>query len=374
MEIGIAGAGLAGRLLAWQLLKQGHQVSLFDRDDGSGQRSAGFIAAAMLAPCSELVAATPAVYEPGVQSLDRWSHWLAELLADTAIAVDFQRRGSLVVAHRADHMDMEWFYNRLQATPNVLAEQYQWLTETELLALEPELSNFNEGIHLTAEGCLDNRALFRALHRAIENQAGTWHCHQNVRSVEPGRILTGDDNIHEFDMALDCRGFGAKDQLKNFRGVRGEILWVQAPDVRLSRPVRLMHPRYQLYIAPKPDNLYAIGATEIESDSLAPVTVRSSLELLSALYSIHSGFGEAVVLEARSHCRPAFMDNLPRIIRQPGLLRINGLYRHGYLLAPALIDSTLAVLNGQPAQAPISVEDVGALATNSHSTCNEVAL
>ena len=137
---------------------------------------------------------------------------------------------------------------------------------------------------------------------------------------------------------------GAKNQLANLRGVRGEVLWVHAPEVNLKRPVRLMHPRYKLYISPRSGNRYVIGATEIESESMQPVTVRSSLELMSALYSVHSGFAEATVLHAYAHCRPAMPDNLPIIHCEEGLLMVNGLYRHGYLLSPHVVESALAMM------------------------------
>src|SRR5690606_7008687 len=101
----------------------------------------------------------------------------------------------------------------------------------------------------------------------------------------------------------------------------------------------------KLYISPRPDHRYVIGATEIESDSMAPVTVRSSLELLSALYTVHGGFAEATVEHSFAHCRPAMPDNLPVVDYHPGLLRVNGLYRHGYVLAPSVVEGALSRLN-----------------------------
>ena len=354
-RVGIAGAGLAGRLLAWRLLRLGYQVSLFDKDDGDGQQAAGLIAAAMLAPASEVVTAEPQVYAPGLAALEQWPRWLAELEADSGMAVEHQQRGSVVIAHRADRADLDWFYRRLTATPEVPADHVQRVDGSQLRELEPELAAFDSGVFLPREGCLDNRGLFGALSAAIHNLGGQWHRGECITEVSGGRLSTASEN-HEFDRVLDCRGFGGKAQLENFRGVRGEVLWVRAPEVNLTRPVRLMHPRYQLYIAPKPDHTYVIGATEIESESLAPVTVRSSLELLSALYAVHSGFAEAEVLEARSHCRPAFLNNLPKILCEPGLMRVNGLYRHGYLLGPALVESVLALMAGGQPLPPVIVE------------------
>jgi glycine oxidase len=39
--------------------------------------------------------------------------------------------------------------------------------------------------------------------------------------------------------------------------------------------------------------------------------------------------------------RPAFPDNLPRILVEGDKIAVNGLYRHGFLLAPALAELTL---------------------------------
>lgn len=79
-----------------------------------------------------------------------------------------------------------------------------------------------------------------------------------------------------------------------------------------------------------------VGATMIESDAAGPITVRSTMELLSAAYALHPGFGEAELVETGAGVRPAFADNLPRVERDGRHLRINGLYRHGFLLSPAM--------------------------------------
>ena len=74
----------------------------------------------------------------------------------------------------------------------------------------------------------------------------------------------------------------------------------------------------------------------IESDEDTRISARSMLELLSAAYALHPAFGEAEVLEIGTGVRAAFPDNLPRISRVGAALHLNGLYRHGFLLAPAL--------------------------------------
>ncbi|GIX30332.1 MAG: thiamine biosynthesis oxidoreductase ThiO [Porticoccaceae bacterium] len=352
-EVVVAGGGIAGRLLAWRLLRGGRRVLLVDRDPAGGA-SAAWVAAAMLAPASEAVTSGPEVLAPGLAALEQWRQWLAELAADAGRVVPAGFTGSLVVAHPADRAELSWFAERLARIAGG-EELAQSLDRAGLADLEPELGRFDGGLWLPREGWLDNRALFAALAEAIAVHGGQWLAAE-VRAVFPGRVET-DRGPLSCALAVDCRGFGAKGDWPALRGVRGEVARVRAPEVALSRPVRLLHPRYQLYVAPRPDRHYVIGATELESESLAGVTVRSALELLSALYSLHPGFGEAEILELAAHCRPAFADHLPRVAAEPGLLRANGLYRHGYLLGPALVESALAALAERPPAPPVRREE-----------------
>jgi len=349
----IAGAGLLGRLMAWRLLRLGCAVTLLDRDGTGGEASAGHIAAAMLAPYSEVAVSEFAVFEAGLVALELWPRWLDELRADDPEGrpVALQRRGSVVVAHRADAANLAHFERLLHHRLAVEEDRVRRLRGVDLAELEPELvPTFSGGLHLAEEGCLDNRALYASLARAIRALGGEWRSGVEVSRVAPGAVWDEEGHCHRGDLAIDCRGVGARAALPGLRGVRGEVMWVRAPEVGLSRPVRLMHPRYQLYIAPRPKDIYVIGATEIESESLAPMTVRSGLELQSALYSVHTGFAEATILGAHAGLRPAFADNLPRAELAPGRWQLNGLYRHGYLLGPVLVSAVLERWRRSPGQ------------------------
>ena len=141
-------------------------------------------------------------------------------------------------------------------------------------------------------------------------------------------------------IVIDCRGLAARDAQPELRGVKGEMIIVETPEVELSRPVRLIHPRWPLYVIPRGDGRFMLGATSIEAEDLG-VSVRSALELLGAAYAVHPAFAEARIVEFGSGLRPAFPDNLPRIAVDQNKIAVNGLYRHGFLLAPALAELTL---------------------------------
>jgi glycine oxidase len=114
------------------------------------------------------------------------------------------------------------------------------------------------------------------------------------------------------------------------------MLILRCPAVNLSRPVRLLHPRWPVYIVPRGNGVYMLGATMLESGDRHRVTARSVVELLNAAYALHPAFAEAEIVEMGADARPAFADNLPRIRIDGRRVAVNGLFRHGFLLSPAL--------------------------------------
>jgi len=346
----IVGAGLMGRLLAVALAKRGAQVELFEKGSSDASNSAARIAAAMLAPLAESAITENNVVRMGIHSLPRWKQLIDEL----AKPVFFQQDGTLILWHRQDTSDAERFASHLERNcdRNQMLSKPIHLDSQSLAEIEPSLAeHFKQGLYLPNEGQLDNRQLLEAL--LVELNLMKVPCHWN-QAADTDQLRSKQNG---FDWVIDCRGLGAKDAwktadnaIKILRGVRGEVIRLYAPEVKLRRPTRLMHPRYPIYIAPKEDDVYVVGATEIESEDLSPMSVRSAMELLSAVYTVHSGFAEARILEMATQCRPTLKDNLPEIHvehkpNQADLMMINGLYRHGFMISPAILDCALEVLS-----------------------------
>jgi glycine oxidase len=233
--------------------------------------------------------------------------------------------GSLVVAHARDAAELAQFGRR--------TERFEWLDGEAIAALEPDLGGrFNKALYFREEAHLDPRAALAALasqlgDRGVPIRFGTDAVAEQLMARVPGARA---------GCVIDCTGLAARGVLKDLRGVKGEMLLLRLRDVSLSRPIRVLHPRLPLYIVPRADGLFMVGATMIESDEPTRITARSMLELLSGAYALHPAFGEAQIIEIGTGVRPAFPDNLPRIGWRGGVLHVNGLYRHGFLLAPAL--------------------------------------
>jgi glycine oxidase len=358
----VVGAGIMGSLLALGLHQEGWQVTLFEAE--AQLQNCSNAAAGLLAPMSELDKAEPVIFHLGMESIA--ALWPA-IIQQLSLPIYFQQKGSLVVHHPQDATEWQHFSARIiskltsvmdenpcisSPLPNPLPQVgegansgYLSLQQQALLRLEPELGQFKEAYYFPQEGQLDNQALLPILRKHLQALGISWKI-ATVHSLMPGQVIV-DNKSHDFDMVFDCRGLKAKNMLPGLRGLRGELIWLHAPDVQLQRPVRLLHPRYPIYIAPRPDSTYLIGASELETEDISAISVRTTLELLTAAYYVHRGFAEARVIKTVTHCRPTFIHHQPRIYYSEGLLAVNGLYRHGYLIAPALVAEILRGLKSK---------------------------
>ena len=320
-----------GRLMALSLAKKEFHVEVYDAGGRDAKNSAAYAAAAMLSPLAESAITEESVVRMGLYSLHRWK----ELIEELSGYVYFDQSGTLIVWHRQDEAEAKRFRKILENTSEKIPElgSAQNLVGFQVSDLEPQINLFPQGLFLPNEGQLDNRELLEVLVNDGENYGVHyhWNSSKEITDFKPG----------ENDWVIDCRGLGAKPSWNNLRGVRGEVIRLYAPDVEIHRPIRLIHPKYPIYIAPKEEHYFVIGATEIESEDTSPVSVRSTLELLSAAYTVHPGFAEARILESTAQCRPTLKNNLPRVEINNRVIKVNGLYRHGFMISPAILDATI---------------------------------
>lgn len=338
MQAAIAGAGLLGRLLALQLARRGWTVDVFDpAPHAEAKVAAGWTAAGMLSPVAELECADANVFALGVRSLTRWT----EIVASLGLPVDLHREGSLLLAHRGDEGAAERVIGLLAAkAPSAHAPQA--LDMAQLAALEPAVQGPAHAWLLPGEGRIHTVQAMQAIAAAAQAAGARFHWGVSVEAVAAGELRIGDER-RRCDLAVDVRGTGARPQVP-VRGVRGETFWLHAPGVQLHRPLRLLHPRHRVYLVPRAPDMVVVGASEIESEDRSPVSVRTTVELLAAAHSIVPELSEARIVHTETNLRPALPDNLPHVEQSAGLLRINGLFRHGWLIAPALVEDALKAL------------------------------
>ena len=310
MKATILGAGVMGLCTAVELAGRGAQVTVQDPSPDAGPHQCSWWAGGMLAPFCEGETAAESVVRLG-QGSAAW--WAAQGAAVTW-------NGTLVLALGRDRTELDRFARRTQS--------HARLDATGIAALEPLLAGrFERALHVAPEAHLNPRNALVALRK----RAAALHVTFTTPGPAQGRII-------------DCRGLAARDTLPDLRGVKGEMMLLHAPDIALHRPIRLLHPRVPIYLVPRGQGVFMLGATMVESAERGRTTVRSVLELLSAAYALHPAFAEAEVVEIGADARPAFPDNCPRLRMRHGVLHLNGLFRHGYLMAPVLARMAAAFL------------------------------
>ncbi|MBB3406682.1 glycine oxidase [Rhizobium sp. BK316] len=320
MRVLVKGGGVAGLTVAHELFRRGAEVTISDPSQ-TFSRAASWLAGGMLAPWCERESADEAVLERGRDSADRW-----EAISPGKIV----RKGTLVVAPNRDESELKRFAGRTTG--------YRWVEEREIATLEPSLAGrFRHGLFFPQEAHLNPREVLHALKDDL-----------SAKGVTFAEEIADDG---EFAEIVDCTGVGQIGQCEELRGVRGEMLYLQTEEVTLARPVRLLHPRFPVYIVPRGKGLFMVGATMIETEFQGPITARSLMELLNAAYALHPAFADAAIVETGAGIRPAFPDNFPRVMREGNIIILNGLYRHGFLLAPAMAaEAADLVFSGQTKQ------------------------
>ncbi len=328
VKIDVLGAGIVGLWQAFMLRRRGHDVTLWDRAGIPGGVRASQLAGAMLAPYCEGEPGHELALKLGLEALPLWREHYPEVFAE----------GTLVVAAPRDRADYERFAAQTHGHRRIAA--------AELSELEPALSGrFHEGLFFESEGHVEPGAALAYLARELKRMGVV--CQSRAYDGESGGVV------------IDCRGIAAGDDLKTLRGVRGERIVIEAKDVNLTRPIRLLHPRVPFYIVPWPSNQFMIGATLIESADGGPVTLRSAMELLSCAYALVPELGEARIVEIAAGVRPSFPDNEPKVIVRDKRIFVNGLYRHGFLVSPILAEIVADYIEDGAKREGVLFEDHG---------------
>src|SRR3977135_830582 len=229
--VSIIGAGIAG---AWQALlfaQAGHAVTLHERSGAAMTQSTSYWAGGMLAPYCEAEASEPVISRLGIRSLDLWREHFPQTPFN----------GSLVVAQPGDRSDFERFAR--------LTSGHRRLDARALGELEPSLEGrFREGLFYPDEGHVEPRRVLPQLHARIGKAGGQIKFDSDARAEQLNGIV------------VDCRGLAARDTQPQLRGVKGEMIVVETNEVELARPVRLIHPRWPLYVIPAGGGRFLLGA------------------------------------------------------------------------------------------------------------------
>lgn len=302
----VLGSGVAGLCVATLLAEQGETLEVIVSDETPASHWAG----GMLAPFCEGESAPEQVIELGQRAAGWWSQRIDGVV----------QQGTLVVASPRDGAELTRFAH--------MTREHQWIDPGQP---EPELAGrFARGLFFPSEAHLNPRDALRQLRARLETRGVAFHARK------PSGTL------------IDCRGIHAADRQPDLRAVRGEMLILHCEELHFSRPIRLLHPRFPCYLVPRGQGHFMLGATMVESDDASPISARAMMELLSAAWTIHPALAEARIIESGTGRRPAYRHNVPEVRYRDGVFSVNGMFRHGFLLAPAMAQQLMQLLSQEP--------------------------
>ena len=342
-RIGIVGGGLLGRLAAFMLTEAGHIVDVYEKTPKnpnlSSLRAAAFTSAGLLSPISEKETGGNTIFELGTRSINLWSSLDRKINKILDEGLGLFLKGNLFVASPAEVDNAVRFFNKIgfEGLP---------LSRGEKNTMEPNLSEKLTCWIVPDEGQIHPlralNALVVATNKLLSHES-VWHFNTPVVEFGSGWIKTAKTSVN-YDFVFDVRGVGAAEI--GIRGVRGEVLLLNPPSsFCLRHPVRFLHPRFKIYIVPHENGRILVGSTEIESQDLSPISLQSALDLLTVAQYVFPELSEARILSTDVNLRPASSNNKPFFNIKENLVHVNGLFRHGWLIAPALLLEVFSKLN-----------------------------
>lgn len=339
-DVVVAGGGIIGGSIAFELARRNLKVVLLDRREGGHEAS--WAAAGMLAPVPDSPATIPLV-PMGRASLALYPQFVQDVEQASGRPTGYRADGTLEVLFRGD---AERELSTLAALHRGLGLACEPLPLDEARRMEPALGREARAVALLAEeASVDNRALTDAVLAAAKSSGVHFHPATEVTSL----IVKG----------AKCSGVSTRGG-KNFLAphvVAAAGCWTsQLADVARfapTRPVRgqmgaLRHSGKTIrrvlrsdrgYIVPRdhatPQKL-VVGSTVEEAGYVKCVTAGGLEQVFSAVHELAPELAGAEVLETWSGLRPGSPDQLPILgpVEPDGLVVATGHYRNGILLAP----------------------------------------
>lgn len=356
-QVHVVGGGVIGLTAAWELSRNGHEVTIVS--PSPGRDGASWVAAGMLAPVTEAQFGESALTALLLEGAARWPAFAAALEAASGRSIGYDTAGTLTVAldasDRASLDDLLAYQHSLG-----LAAARRSLSECRELvpALSPSLRG---GIEVPGDHQVDNRALLAALVEA-NRAAGVVVEPSTVTAVRAGPelVLSDGRRLHP-DQVVLAAGVGLADikgldpvHRPEVRPVKGHILRLgPAPGSTspfLRRTVRGLVRGHSIYLVPRSDGSVVVGATVEERGLDTTVQAGAVHELLCDARAIVPGIDELELREAAAGLRPGTPDNTPRIGWSDidDVVIAAGHYRNGILLAPLTAAVVVDLLSRRP--------------------------
>lgn len=335
-DIAIAGGGIIGASIAFELAAEKLKIVLLDRRQPGTEAS--WAAAGMLSPGPESPEALR-LASLAIESLRLYPEFVAAIEEISGLAIEFDRKGTLQI-FSGPHAEAErdWmvkeFHRANQKIEPLSADAARKMEKylgpvVSIAALLPE------------EATLDPRLLMKSCLAAADRCGVEIRSGCEVTSVleDAGRctgIVAGTEKILAENVVVAAGTFTAGiSSLARYaptQPVRGQMLALRSKEIRLERVVRSEN----AYLVPRRDGRIIAGSTLEDAGFNKCVTPGGIRQILDGVLELTPGLESAEIIETWSGLRPGTPDGLPILgpTDVKGLFMATGHYRNGILLAP----------------------------------------
>ncbi len=337
-DVLIVGGGIIGGAVAYELACAGARVLILERRQAG--REASWAAGGMLAPTSETFHDLP-LLPLALESMRLYPDFVTRVQNDSAIEVDYQAEGTLLIAlHAAEAA-------RLEQAARMLASHKlagQMLTGEEARQLEPALAReVCSALLLPNDHQVDNRRLTEAAFVAAQKRGAVLREGANVESivVEHGRAVAvrmADERIPASRILVAAGCWSATlgpecARLAPTKPIRGQMVALKMAKPCFSRVIR----GGAAYLVPRKDGGVLVGSTVEDVGFDKSTTAEALSRLRTSAEEIVPGLRQAEISESWAGLRPDSPDHLPVLggCDIENLYFATGHYRNGILLAPA---------------------------------------
>jgi len=335
-DVAIAGGGLIGGAIAFELARAGLQVAVFDRQQlGEG---ASWAAAGILSPAPEnagMISTVPL----SRASLNLYPEFVAAVEEISGQSVGYRARGTLEALFSTNAQEK---LSTIIALHHGLGLKAEPVSAEDAREMEPALSpELEAAVFRPDEACVDNRALTKAVLTAAQHSGLKTFAGSKVQSIAKdggrcdGLFVDGEKVESRWTViAAGCSSAEIKGaaHYAPVRPAKGQMIALRPKDLSIERVLW----SDDVYLVPRNDGRILAGATVEYVGFNKNVTAGAVQKILTAALQLAPALADAQIEETWAGLRPDAPDHLPIIgpTDLEGLLIATGHFRSGILLAP----------------------------------------